>query len=68
MIIVSASQPREVVEGGSFKLSSLYRELRLWIFLTEPVTDVGGMQVYPYLLGDVTYPLQTYFYALTMMQ
>jgi hypothetical protein len=29
MIIVSASQPREVVEGGSFKLSSLYRELRL---------------------------------------
>jgi hypothetical protein len=26
----------------------------------ELVTDVGGVQIYPYLLGDTTYPLQTF--------
>lgn len=53
---VFASQSRRVVDGGSFKLSSLSRELRSRIFLTKPVVDVGGVQVYPYLLGDATYP------------
>ncbi len=62
---VFASQPKGVVDGGSFKLSSLSRELRSRIFLTKPVVDVGGVQV---LLGDATYPLGTYFYTLTMMQ
>jgi hypothetical protein len=36
--------------------------------LIEPLVDVGGVQEYPYLLVDGTYPLRTYFYALTMMQ
>jgi len=37
-------------------------------FDREPVVDAGGGQVYPYLLGDETYPLRTYFNVLTMMQ
>ncbi len=64
---VSASQPRGVVDGGSFKLSSLCKEGSR-ICLTEPLVDVGGVQVYSYLLGDASYPLLTYSYTLTMMQ
>ncbi len=45
---VSASQPRGVVDGGSFKLSSLCKEGSR-ICLTEPLVDVGGVQIEHYV-------------------
>ncbi len=57
---VLTSKPRRVTNGGSFKLSSLYKELKFQEILMELVIDVGGVQMYRYLLGDTTYPLQTY--------
>lgn len=54
---VSTSQHGGVVNGGSFKLNSLYMELKFRKISIELVVDVDGVQVYPFLLGDVAYPL-----------
>ena len=55
-----AGQPGGVHDGGQFKVSSLYKDLRKREILQEPVVLVGGIMCTPYLIGDAAYPIRTY--------
>jgi hypothetical protein len=57
---VCAGQPGGVHDGGQFKVSSLYKDLRKREILQEPVVLVGGIMCTPYLIGDAAYPIRTY--------
>ena len=47
-------------DDGQFKLSSLYRQLRNWEILQNPLVVVGGMRCTPYLIVDSAYPIYPY--------
>ena len=57
---VCAGQPGGVHDGGQFKSSSLYQQLRDRSILQQPVVNVGGKMCTPYLIGDSAYPIRTY--------
>lgn len=57
---VYCGQPGGCADGGAFKLSSLYRSLRHRLILQEPVIDVRGVEVFPYIIGDSAYPIRSY--------
>jgi hypothetical protein len=57
---VCAGCPGGVHDGGQFKTSSLYRQLRRQEILQQPEVRVGGSILKPYLIGDSTYPIRRY--------
>jgi hypothetical protein len=44
-----------MIDGGQFKVSSIYQQLRTRSILKEPIVVVEGLKIKPYLLGDVGY-------------
>ncbi len=54
------TQPRGVHDGSEFKVSNLYKRLKDWKTLQERVFLVKGVKFTPYIIGDSTYPIQTY--------
>jgi hypothetical protein len=57
---VCAGCPGGVHDGGQFKTSSLYQQLRRQQVLQHPQIMVRGLTVKPYLIGDSAYPICTY--------
>jgi hypothetical protein len=53
-------EPGGVANRGQFKMSSLYRSLRSRHILQELIVTIKGVQIHPYLLGDVAYPIWPY--------
>jgi hypothetical protein len=49
-----------MANGGQFKMSSLYPFFRSRHILQELVVTIEGVQIQPYLLGDVPYPIWPY--------
>ncbi len=45
----------ETTNGGQFKVSSIYQQLRTQSILREPIVVVEGLKINPYLLGDAGY-------------
>jgi hypothetical protein len=44
--------PSKIVDGGQFKVSFIYQQLRTCSILKEPIVVVEGLEIKPYLLGD----------------
>ena len=57
---VCVGQPGGVHDAGQFAWSKIYTQLRSREILSEPVMEIGGIEVRPYLLGDSTYPSRPY--------
>lgn len=57
---VCVGQPGGVHDAAQFRWSSLYQELRSRTILSEPVIEVRGVHIQPYLIGDSAYPSQPY--------
>jgi hypothetical protein len=57
---VCAGQPGGVHDGGQFKISSLYRDLKNRDILQEPEVLIRGTTCTPYLIADSAYPIRTY--------
>ena len=57
---VYAGQPGRVHDAGQFAWSKIYTQLRRREILREPVMEIGGIEVRPYLLGDSVYPSRLY--------
>jgi len=49
-----------VVDGGQFKISSLYCSFQSRHILQKPINTIKGVQIQPYLFKDATYPIQPY--------
>ena len=49
-----------VHNGGQFKVSSLYRDLRNRDILQSPIVNVRRKRCTPYLIGDSAYPIRPY--------
>jgi hypothetical protein len=49
-----------VVDGGQFRMSSLYFFFQSKQILQELLIIIEGVQIQPYLLGYVAYPIQPY--------
>ena len=47
-------------DGGQFKLSSVYQQLKNREILQDPLVVVGGMRCTPYLIADSAYPICPY--------
>jgi hypothetical protein len=52
-----AGQPGGMVDGRQFKMSSLYRSVLSRQILQKLIVTIKGVQIQPYLLGDVAYPI-----------
>jgi hypothetical protein len=52
---VCAKQPGGVHDASQFTWSGLYAQLHRQNILYEPVMEIGGVEVWPYLLGDSAY-------------
>ena len=57
---VCIRQLGRVHDGGQFKLSSLYQQLRDWEILQDPLVVVGGMRCTPFLIAYSAYPIRPY--------
>ena len=49
---VCARQPRGIHDAVQFAWSGLYAQLRRQNILADPILEIGGVEVRPYLLGD----------------
>ncbi len=58
--IIYVEQPRGIYDGGQFKSSRLYKELRIWQILQELEVIVQSMRMIPYFIGDYVYPICIY--------
>jgi hypothetical protein len=45
----------KTTNGGQFKVSSIYQQLRTQSILREPIVVDEGLKINPYLLGDAGY-------------
>ena len=57
---VCVEQPGGVHDAGQFAWSKIYIQLRRCEILLEPVIEIGGIEVRPYLLGDSAYRSRPY--------
>jgi hypothetical protein len=47
--------PGETIDGGQFKVSSIYQQLRTQSILRDPIVVVESLKIKPYLHGDADY-------------
>ena len=57
---VCAGQPGGAHDATQFVWSKIYTQLRTREILPEPILDIGGLEIRPYLLGDAAYPSRPY--------
>ena len=57
---VCVGQPSGVHDVGQFAWSKIYMQVRRREILPEPMMEIGGIEVRPYLLGDFAYPSHPY--------
>jgi hypothetical protein len=57
---VCAGQPGGLHDAGQFGWSSIYTQLRRSDILPNPILDIGGVEVRPYLIGDSAYLSRPY--------
>jgi hypothetical protein len=57
---VCCSVPGGTVDGGQFKISQIYEQIRRREKLATPVVIVDGTHIKHFLLGDAGYPSRTY--------
>ena len=57
---VCCSVPDETTDGGQFKISQIYEQIRWRELLATPVVIVDGINIKHFLLGDAGYPSITY--------
>lgn len=55
-----AGQPGGVHDATQFAWSKIYTQLRTREILPEPVLDIGGLEIQPYLLRDSAHPSRPY--------
>jgi hypothetical protein len=52
--------PSRTTNGGQFKVSFIYQQLQTWSILREPIVVVEGLEIKPYLLGNMGYASWNY--------
>jgi hypothetical protein len=57
---VCCSVPGGTADGGQFKISQIYEQIREREILATPVVIVDGTHIKHFLLGDAGYPNRTY--------
>jgi len=57
---ICVGEPGGVYDVGQFVVSSLATQLSTRQILVRPIIHLGGMDIRPYLIGDIAYPSRPY--------